>query len=67
MALSESYQDYTRSMKHGRQVPMSIKQSAVIDKILTDNTVSDLSVLTPLGEYEAINTVFHQRIIWFEL
>lgn len=56
-ALSESYQDYTRSMKHGREVPMSIKQSAVIDKILTDNTVSDLSVLTPLGEYEAINTV----------
>ena len=56
-ALSESYQDYTRSMKHGRQVPMTIKQSAVIDKILTDNTVSDLSVLTPLGEYEAVNTV----------
>lgn len=56
-ALSESYQEYTRSMKHGRQVPMSIKQSAVIDKILTDNTVSDLSVLTPLGEYEAVNTI----------
>ena len=57
MALAESYQDYTRSMKHGRQVPMTIKQSAVIDKILEDNTVSDLSVLTALGEYEAINTV----------
>ena len=56
-ALSESYQEYTRSMKHGRQVPMSIKQSSVIDKILADNTVSDLSVLTPLGEYEAINTI----------
>lgn len=56
-AMSESYQDYTRSMKHGRQVPMTIKQSAVIDKILADNTVSDLSVLTPLGEYEAVNTV----------
>ena len=56
-ALTESYQDYTRSMKHGRQIPMTIKQSAVIDKILTDNTVSDLSVLTPLGEYEAVNTI----------
>ena len=56
-ALTESYQEYTRSMKHGRQAPMSIKQSAVIDKILADNTVSDLSVLTPLGEYEAVNTV----------
>lgn len=56
-ALSESYQEYTRSMKHGRQVPMTIKQSAVIDKILTDSTVSDLSVLTALGEYEAVNTV----------
>lgn len=56
-ALAEAYQEYTRSMKHGRQVPMSIKQSAVIDKILADNTVSDLSILTALGEYEAINTV----------
>lgn len=57
LALTESYQEYTRSMKHGRQVPMSIKQSAVIDKVLADNTVSDLSILTALGEYEAINTV----------
>lgn len=56
-ALTEAYQEYTRSLKHGRKAPMSIKQSAVIDKILTDNTVSDLSILTPLGEYEAINTV----------
>lgn len=56
-ALAEAYQDYTRSMKHGRQTPLTIKQSAVIDKILTDNTVSDLSILTPLGEYEAINTI----------
>lgn len=55
--LANAYQDYTRSMKHGRQVPMTIKQSACIDKILTDNTVSDLSILTPLGEYEAINTI----------
>lgn len=57
LALSETYQDYTRSMKHGREVPMTINQSAVIDKILSDNTVSDLSVLTALGEYEAVNTV----------
>lgn len=57
MALTESYQEYTRSMKHGRQVPMSIKQSAVIDKVLVDNTVGDLSILTALGEYEAINTI----------
>ena len=56
-ALAEAYQEYTRSMKHGRQTPLTIKQSAVIDKILTDNTVSDLSILTPLGEYEAINTI----------
>lgn len=57
LALTEAYQDYTRSMKHGRQVPMSIKQSAVIDKVLADNTVGDLSILTALGEYEAINTI----------
>lgn len=57
MALTEAYQEYTRSMKHGRQVPMSIKQSAVIDKVLSDNTVGDLSILTALGEYEAINTI----------
>lgn len=57
LALSESYQDYTRQMKHGRDAAMTINQSAVIDKILADNTVSDLSVLTALGEYEAVNTV----------
>lgn len=56
-ALSRSYEDYTRSMKHGRQKPMSIKQSAPIDAILVDNTVSDLSILTPSNEYEAINTI----------
>ena len=56
-ALSEAYQDYTRSMKHGRQVPLTIKQSAVIDKVLADNTVGDLSILTALGEYEAVNTI----------
>lgn len=57
MALTESYHEYTRSMKHGRKIPMSIKQSAVIDKILADNTVGDLSILTALGEYEAVNTI----------
>ncbi len=56
-SMSRAYEDYTRSLKHGRQKPMTIKQTAALDSILTDNTVSDLSILTPLTEYEAINTV----------
>jgi len=56
-ALSSSYKEYALSNKHGRKVAMSMKQSAVIDLILAQNTTSDLSVFQPLLEIEAKNTI----------
>ena len=56
-ALCNSYSMYRRALKVGRDAPMSIKQSAVIDLILQDNTESDYSSLSPLLEFEAANAV----------
>jgi len=56
-ALSDSYKSYALQNKHGRNVPMSMKQSAVIDLILAQNNTSDLSVFQPLWEIEAKNTI----------
>ena len=56
-AISDSYKDYALQNKHGRNVAMSIKQSAVIDLILAQNTTSDLSVFQPLSEIETKNTI----------
>lgn len=55
--LSDSYKDYALQNKHGRNVPMTMKQSAVIDLVLAQNTTSDLSVFQPLWEIEAKNTI----------
>lgn len=55
--LSNSYKDYALQNKHGRNVPMSIKQSAVIDLILAQNTTSDLSIFQPLSEIETRNMI----------
>ena len=50
--LSSSYKEYANSNKRGRHVPMTMKQSAVIDAILAQNTTSDLSIFQPLLEIE---------------
>lgn len=55
--LSDSYKDYALQNKHGRNVTMSMKQSAVIDMILAQNTTSDLSIFQPLNEIETKNTI----------
>ena len=55
--LSDSYKDYALQNKHGRNIPMSIKQSAVIDLILAQNTTSDLSIFQPLSEIETKNMI----------
>lgn len=56
--LSDSYKDYALQNKHRtRQAVMTMKQSAVIDLILQQNTTSDLSVFQPLWEIEAKNTI----------
>ena len=56
-ALSESYASYRTALKKSGKAIMSIKQSAIIDKILTDNTSSDASTINDLCYAEAINTV----------
>ena len=54
-ALCNSYTQYRRGLKIGREATMTIKQSAVIDLILADNTESDYSSLSPLLEFESAN------------
>lgn len=54
-ALCNSYSTYRRNLKVGRDMPMSIKQSAVIDLIMQDNTESDYSTMSPLLEFESAN------------
>ena len=55
--LCRSYAAYSTGLKHGRNIGFSIKQSAVIDRVLIGNTTDDQSILNALGEYEAYNTV----------
>ena len=57
-SLCESYEQYKLQIKNGRTKPtMSMKQSSVIDKLMAQPTFSDLSVFSPLLEYEAANAV----------
>ena len=56
-ALAESYADYKTKLKKTSKAIMTIKQSAIIDKILTDNTTSDASTINDLCYAEAMNTV----------
>ena len=55
--LAKSYTDYKLQIKRGRKVGMSMKRSAVIDAIMADPMSSDLSILNPLLEIEASNSV----------
>lgn len=57
-AISEAYEQYRLQIKNGRQKPsLSIKQSVVIDKLMSQPTFSDLSVFSPLLEFESANAV----------
>lgn len=51
--LSSAYGMYSTGLKHGKNIGFSIKQSAVIDRILVLNTTEDQSILNPVGEYES--------------
>ena len=53
-AIAGAYGDYKSMLKRNKSnATLSVKQSAVLDGILTDPTSSDLSVLSPLLEAEA--------------
>lgn len=57
-AICESYEQYKLQIKNGRSKPtMSMKQDVVIDKLMAQPTFSDLSVFSPVLEYEAANAV----------
>lgn len=56
-AIAKSYVDYKTQVKRGRKVGISMKRSAVIDGIMLDPMSSDLSILNPLLEIEASNSV----------
>lgn len=55
--LSKAYGAYSTGLKHGRDISFSVKQSAVIDRLLIGNTTDDQSILNALGEYEAYYAV----------
>lgn len=56
-AIARSYVEYKSQIKRGRKVGMTMKRSAVIDGIFADPMSSDLSILNPLLEIEAANSV----------
>ena len=56
-AIARSYVEYKSQIKRGRKVGMAMKRSAVIDGIFADPMSSDLSILNPLLEIEAANSV----------
>ena len=61
--LSQSYKDYMNLAKRNRKSVISMKQSAVIDLILAQNTTTDLSVFQPLLEFETKSTISTKGVI----
>ena len=64
-ALTSAYQSYANSNRHNRRsTKMSMKQSAVIDLILSkDPAMSDLSVNNVLNDVECANTVTNKGLV----
>lgn len=61
-ALAESYGAYRTEYKKRGSAIMTIKQSAIIDKIMLDPTCSDLSDLNDIGNAESINAVSYKGL-----
>ena len=62
--ISKAYANYRIQRKKQRTgVIMSMKQSAILDSLAEDTTMSDLSILNPLLEYEANNTVSFKGLV----
>ena len=55
--MAHAYGYYCNQLKHGRSVPLTAKQSAVIDEVLLNPTTSDMSIINALSEYEGFNAV----------
>ena len=57
LAFSTAYQQYIALAKRNRKAVIYMKDTAVIDSILQQNTTSDLSVFQPLLEIEMRNQI----------
>ena len=55
--LSKAYADYRTKLKKLGKATMTVKQSAIIDAIMSDSTSSDASTINDLWYAEANNTV----------
>ena len=55
--LSEAYYNYANQRKHKSMADFTIKQSAVIDKFLTDTITSDDSCINALRDVETNNAI----------
>lgn len=55
--LAKSYSEYRNRLKRTSKVTMSIKQSAVIDALLLDNTTADSSTINDANYAESTRTV----------
>lgn len=55
-ALCNSYTQYRRDLRSGRDAKMTMKQTAVLDMLFADSTFSDLSALSDLLELETSNS-----------
>lgn len=55
--LSDAYSKYANECKHGRNGDMVVKQSAVIDKFLSDTITSDDSCINALRDIETTNAI----------
>ena len=62
-AIADSYGDYRRELKRSKKTKMTMKRTEVIDRILLDPTTSDFSILNPLLEIEAINSVTYKGLV----
>ena len=58
--LSEGYDRYANALRQGKDLPYSVKQTAVIDKVLATQNTSDDAVLNALGAVETTNTVTYK-------
>lgn len=61
-ALSESYGAYKTELKKRGTATMTIKQTAIIDKVMLDPTCADLSSLNDLQNAEAINSATYKGL-----
>lgn len=61
-ALAESYGNYRTEYKKRGTATMTMKQTAVIDKILLDPTCADMSELNDIQNAEAINALTYKGL-----